>query len=403
MLLCTVSVAQQLQVTGYIKQLATFTTVNQSFLASFADDPLRKPLLELFPKQSQDYQIHNRINVQWYGKAGFSGGLGMRNRLFWGFTPKNYAQNKDIYALLGVQSFAGLVDFDTYLNLGINWLESENAVLYSVFDRLWLQWENEKVRVRLGKQRINWGINAAFNPNDLFNQYNFFDFDYEERPGVDALALQYYINPYSSIEMAYAPARDSLRKSVGAMLYRLNNWGYDWQVLAGYFKHDVVLGVGWAGNIGNAGFKGEVSYFLPLQPLWSAQNMVASTTVDYSFKNGIYVMAGYIFNQDGVADASFENQIGLAGAQLSAKNLLPYKHTVMITGGYNITPLFRFDLSWLQTPDLANTVAVPSLTYALRTNLDLLLLGQIYLAHHPQTDQLGFFSSAIFTRIKFSF
>ena len=35
-------------------------------------------------------------------------------------------------------------------------------------------------------------MNLVWNPNDLFNAFSFVDFDYEERPGSDALRIQKY-------------------------------------------------------------------------------------------------------------------------------------------------------------------------------------------------------------------
>ena len=69
------------------------------------------------------------------------------------------------------------------------------------FDRLFIEWNKEKWNIRIGRQRINWGINLAFNPNDIFNAYNFLDFDYEERPGVDAARVQYYYGSFSGLDL----------------------------------------------------------------------------------------------------------------------------------------------------------------------------------------------------------
>ena len=52
------------------------------------------------------------------------------------------------------------------------------------------------------RQRINWGQTLVWNPNDIFNAYSYFDFDYIERPGSDAIRLQYYPDYSSAIEMA---------------------------------------------------------------------------------------------------------------------------------------------------------------------------------------------------------
>jgi hypothetical protein len=384
---------------GYVKLLGTFNNINPNFLP---EDDIPEPVKPLFPYSSQDYQIHNRFNAKWYGPAGLSVGVGMRNRLFWGYTVRSYDDYRPLYNFLGFESFDELVDFSSYFDLSIIWWQNRNTVLHTVFDRLYLEWEQEKFRIRLGRQRINWGVNNAFNPNDLFNQYNFFDFDYEERPGVDAALVQYYINPYSSVEAAFTPGRDSIQQSVGAVLFRLNKWGYDWQLLAGYYLDDFAFGGGWAGNIRGAGWKGEATYFQPLNN-YSQSSLVVSLALDYSLRNGIYLMGGYIFNERGTTSSEFTDLVGLSTAQLSAKNLFPYKHTLLFTTGYNLTALLRFDFSWGQTPDFSNAFAVPSFTYSIIKNLDFLVLGQLFFANKPDTDQFGFFSSSIFTRLKYSF
>ena len=385
---------------GYVKLLGSFNNVNPEFIP---EDPLFEPFKPLLPTTSQDYQIHNRFNFKWYGPSGFTAGIGMRNRLFWGYQIRSFYNNQDLYSFIGIQSFEQLVDFNNYLDLSILWYGNENSVLYSVFDRMWLQWEGEKIRARVGRQRINWGINNAFNPNDLFNQYNFFDFDYEERPGTDAVLLQYYTSSLSSIEAAFTPGPDSIQQSVGAMLFRMNKFKYDWQFLAGYFKRDLALGMGWAGNIGNAGFKGETTYFLPIQESLSEENFVSSISIDYSFKNGIYLMGGYLFNQMGSDEPSALNVAFIGSAELTAKNIFPYQNSLMLTASKNITPLFTANLSWIQTPNFKNIIMVPSLTYSILANLDFMVLGQLFFTEHPTTAQLGFFSSSIFTRLKYSF
>ena len=150
-----------------------------------------------------------------------------------------------------------------FLDLSYLYWSSDEVLLHTIFDRLWAQWENKKWIVRLGRQRINWGVNTVWNPNDIFNQYNYLDFDYEERPGSDAVRIQYFPNFNNTLELAFSPLA-SLIKAVGALLYKTNKWNYDFQFLGGYYKKDAVMGLGWAGNIWNAGFKGEANYYSPL-------------------------------------------------------------------------------------------------------------------------------------------
>ena len=137
-------------------------------------------------------------------------------------------------------------------------------VAHSVIDRMLIQYSDEKWDITIGRQRINWGINNIWNPNDIFNAYNFLDFDYEERPGNDAVRIQRNLKNSSALELAYKSGKNK-DKHTAAFLYKLNKWKYDFQFLSGIYQTDYVLGGGWAGNIKEAGFKGEMSYFIPIK------------------------------------------------------------------------------------------------------------------------------------------
>lgn len=101
-----------------------------------------------------------------------------------------------------------------------------------------------------------------WNPNDIFNAYSFFDFDYVERPGSDALRLQYYNSEVSSTELAVKMNRD--KQVTAAGLYKFNAFEYDFQVLGGTLNQtDYVVGCGWSGAIESVSFRGELSYFQP--------------------------------------------------------------------------------------------------------------------------------------------
>ena len=78
----------------------------------------------------------------------------------------------------------------------------DSVVFNTTIDRVFLEYNKNDWEVRVGRQRINWGINLAWNPNDVFNAYSFFDFDYEERPGSDAIRIRKYTGIASSVELA---------------------------------------------------------------------------------------------------------------------------------------------------------------------------------------------------------
>ena len=146
---------------GYVKDLVTFNIVK--------DNPI------LGDEVLIDNLVHNRINFKWYPTANFSAVLELRNRLFHG----------DLVKIL--PNYSEFIDVNNdFFDLSANVVDRNNVVLHTMIDRLYIQWNKADWEVKLGRQRINWGTNLVWNPNDLFNAYSFFDFDYEERPGADA-------------------------------------------------------------------------------------------------------------------------------------------------------------------------------------------------------------------------
>ncbi len=213
--------------------------------------------------------------------------------------------------------------------MSFNWVNKYPVLFNTTIDRLYLDWNNDKWDVRVGRQRLNWGVNLTWNPNDIFNTYNLLDFDYEERPGVDAAKVQYNFTSFSNLEIAFAPSRspDSL---IGALKYAFNTHNYDLQFIGGNYFEDIVLGMGWAGNIKDAGFKGEISYFHGWRDNRFVNDAVStSVTVDYSLKNGLYMAGSFLYNS--AASNAIFSTTQLQSENLSPKILMPAKYTFLGT------------------------------------------------------------------------
>ena len=88
-----------------------------------------------------------------------------------------------------------------FVDLSWNILNEQSFFLNTTIDRLWVDLNYGKFQARIGRQRINWGQTLVWNPNDIFNAYSFFDFDYIERPGSDAVRLQYYPGSSSALKL----------------------------------------------------------------------------------------------------------------------------------------------------------------------------------------------------------
>lgn len=370
------------QLTGYLKYLGSYSFLNEDFIA-----PTPGTEIDL---RSFDQQVHNRIDLRYFWGA-WTASVGLRNRLFQGASPK-----QGLVFSQALDTDPGLVD------LSMVYWESDQVILHSIVDRLWLQYEAEKWSLRLGRQRINWGMTGVFNPNDLLNQYNFLDFDYEERPGADALRFQFFPDFYSHIEMAISANDKGLQTA--AMLYRNNRYRYDFQLIAAYYDQYLTAGGGWAGAIGGMGFKGEANYYLP-QEEGPDKVLVASIDLDYVFSNGLYLTLGYLYNQsaaEGLGVLAF-NSLN-AGQVLSPRNPYIYRNTGLLTLSYPFNPLISGSFTGMYSPDANSTILFPSLSYSLGTNWDVLVAGQLFLADNDlQASEYDWFVNALFIRLKWSF
>jgi len=331
--------------------------------------------------------IHNRLNFRYQPNSHFNFRLEVRTRLYYGELVQNYP------------GFAALAtSTNEPINLSKNWV-NQNAVLFnSTVDRASGEYLNGKWDITVGAQRINWGINTVWTPNDIFNTFNYFDFDYEERPGSDAARVQYAFNTSSSLELDVSPGKTT-EQDIEALMYHYNRWGYDFQVFSGIYHEDYTTGLGWAGNIKGAGFKGEVSYFTPYGSYSDTASLVASLSLDYGFKNGVYVLVSGLYNSMG-KDSSI-NIVQLTSETLSAKNMFPFKYTAFAEISYPFTPLFKATLAGMYTPSGNSIVALPSVTYSISNNWVLDLVGQCFFSEQNGGYQpLG---NSIYMRIKWGF
>ena len=335
--------------------------------------------------------FHNRLNAKYYANDKWSFVAESRTRLFYGEQLKLDSTFAD-----QIDRPMGLVD------LSVRWVDNRQILLHSLIDRAYVNYANEKWDIRLGRQRINWGLNLVWNPNDLFNALNFLDFDYEERPGNDAIRIQYYTGLLSSLDIAFAPD-DTLENSTAGILYKFNTQGYDLQSLVGYYKGDLALGGGWAGNLGNAGFKGEGTVFVPLAPSEDSISSVnLSATIDYLFGNGLYMSTAFLYNSNGKRSGGLFSQSGLFSGQPSPKNLFPSIWSFVLQANGNISPIFTGSGVIIYSPESDLTILVPSITYSIKENWDLDLIGQSLLLNIPG-GKYQHAGTSIFIRLKFSY
>lgn len=332
--------------------------------------------------------IHNRLNFKFNISSKLTARLEIRNRIFYG---EQIAQ---------VPEFGEIINqYPGYFNLSKLWVNDSNFVVQSVIDRMLLQYSADKWDIRLGRQRINWAINNVWNPNDIFNAYNFLDFDYEERPGNDAIRVQHFFKDNSTIEFAGKPGKEK-DQTIAAVLYKFNRNKYDIQLLSGVFNTDIVVGGGWAGSIKEAGFKGEVSYFHPRKEFTDSFGVVTtSAMIDYTFKNGWYTIFSFLFNSDPAT--SFNTDFKFVNFNITAKNLFPFRYSFYTGVTKQFTPVTSVNLAVIYSPTNNTLILFPSFAWNAAKNLDLDLTIQSFFA--TQYNRYQSQGTTIFLRGRWSF
>lgn len=319
-----------------------------------------------FSDPNFDNLIHNRLNFRWNMTDNLRFVAEGRNRIFYNTMFEDFPM------------FADILDMDDGLiDLSWVWLNEGAWIGHSEIDRLYLDYRHNNLQVRTGRQRINWGINLVSNPNDLFNTYSFFDFDYEERPGADAIRVQYHTGFAGRLEVAYSPAKRA-RNSVAALFWSTNIRGYDLQAIAGYYKNRSALGMGWAGNIEGAGFKGEATWFYDLEETNGTRNsnLVAATGVDYMFGSGTFAVLEFLYNG---GYQPMENIFLMLDQPLSPDNIMFSEYAITMSLQHSFSPVFNGSFAVMALPDQESFFLMPRAGWSLITNLDLDIISQIFL------------------------
>ena len=314
----------------------------------------------------KDNLIHNRLRIKLDLNSRFNAVVEMRNRAFFGQATKI---NPNLGNILNNDLGELDLSFVPY--------DQKELVIHSIFDRAYIKYSSDKWELRIGRQRINWGVNLAWNPNDLFNAYSLIDFDYQERLGVDALRLQYYIGEMSTIEISAQPGMN-IDESIFAGLWKFNLNGSDFQFLFGNYYEDVAIGFGLATNIKNAGVTIESTYFNPKNNSKTSEGLSTSFSVDYSTKSGIYFNSSFLFNSLGSTKKSTDdNLFGSFLTDISAKRLMPSKLTYFTQVSGNFTPAINGSMTIFHMKGEEMLLIMPSITYELKENLDTMLLAQL--------------------------
>ena len=364
-----------------------------------------------FDQWQNQSTIYNRFNLWWTPYNNLEFHAGIRNNFTFGPLVASYNNFID---------YSDLITYDNgYMDLTWKLVSDNSYVLYTTLDRLNVKWTKEKFEITIGRQRINWGTNMVWNPNDIFNAFNYFDFNYIERPGSDAILMEYYTSDFSSIQLAGKLSyRQELVDSLiiekklsltAAALYKFNKWSYDFQFFGGMMQTDLTAGLGWSGNIGGAGFTGEASWFRDIDNFADTSGVIiASISGNYIFKNELMLNLSVIYNSDGSTTNAYGDNNSILGSfstmfssSLNVKNLTPSRFDIFGQLSYPASPLINVSLSAMVNPYDKSSFIGPSATFSLTDNISLLLNGQLF--YGDKLTEFGDFGQMYYFDLKWSF
>jgi hypothetical protein len=318
----------------------------------------------MFEKWDQNWwtenQIHNRLNFEYHITSNLSFDLEVRNRFIYGDFVKT------------IPGYDRLIDSETGW-VDMSWLlaNKPSFLIHTTIDRLYLDYMVGKFQFRAGRQRINWGQSLVWNPNDVFNAYSYFDFDYVEKPGSDAMRVQYYTGVSSVLDVS--AKIDSSRKVTAAARYQFSLFNYDIQFMGGLFQDDdLILGAGWSGNIKGAAFRGELTWFHSTDNAHKEEVML-TVSGDYTFPNSLYIGLEYLFSNIEYGDFSFGEYYFMP---MNVKNIAFTDHSIFAQVSYPFTPLFTGQLAGMYFPSERGFYIGPSFDLSVLDNLTLSFIFQ---------------------------
>ncbi len=346
---------------------------NSALLASTRPDLLEETLWQniLYQRFNMDWRMHPSIRLE----------AGVRNLFYTGnITMLSYIEDN-----IGRDRGWG--------DLSWNIFSRENMLYHLNVDRLSLQWTKRSWEVKVGRQRINWGQTLVWNPNNIFNPYTFFQFNYPEHPGCDAIRTTYYHSPTSYTELAASLNRNG--KLTAALLHSRQTNGVGYQLMGGvYCGEDAVAGGALTTGWNRCTLRMEGAYFHPVvQGEERDEVLQVSAGADYIFSNNLAIQGEVLYRNRSV-DTGVESLFYFYTDPQSARELSVSRWSVLAQVAYPLNSRFSARLSGAYFTDKQLSYVGLFLNYRLSRSLEASLFSHFFNYAHDEPislrAQLGF-------------
>ncbi|MFH1198195.1 MAG: hypothetical protein V1720_21005 [bacterium] len=225
------------------------------------------------------------------------------------------------------------------VDLTWNPINEQNFSVSHFIDRLYFKQNFDFGEVVIGRQRISWGTGRIWNPTDLFNPINPASYYKNEKDGADALSMKFFLGDFTDLNLVYNP-KEKIAESNFGFRFRTNFNEFDLSLMGGYFDKQVVAGLDFAGNLFDAGVRGEGIITADKNDL-SNYRIKFILGADYQFTSEFYALLEYQFNGEGKTDKFKYELFRLMKGEI----LNLSKNYFVVSGFYQITPLFAVSLT----------------------------------------------------------
>jgi hypothetical protein len=277
---------------------------------------------------------------------------------------------------------ASSLPYPTYLDLTAYIYRGQSLDWRHSLYRGWLQYERDQLLLTLGRQRVAWGSGRIWNPTDRFNPVDPTAVEKDQKVGVDAFNTAWRYDGFGSFQVILAPGSSEhnvTRKVAGRWQDTFGE--FDVAAMGGLFGSEQVLGIDFAGNIGDGGGRLEVVRSTS-GPDGAYTQLMAG--YDYTlfhawFPGGLYLGVEYFYNGASSQHHSLTSQDRLQSLSRSLWGGML---------GYDLTALLRFDFLLLADMTRHSFFYAPRVIWSVTDSVDLAAIVQL-----PTDGQSGEFAS----------
>ncbi len=280
-----------------------------------------------------------------------------------------------------------------YLNLTRTITDTDRLYWRLRVFRGYVTLQHAGIQLTMGRQRISWGTGFAWNPTDLFNPFNPFAIERDEKDAVDVLYLEVPIGVLSRFEAAYAPATRTGRARAAVRVHS-NIRQYDVSFMAGTFRGDWVIGGDFSGYVGGAGLRGEVAYTMRQG---KGGSLRAILNMDYNFPHDYYAMIELYYNGPGTTDANKYDYFAL----LRGETFSLAKHYLAALLSKSPMPLLQLNFYTILNLNDGSGLLGPAAVYSVAENLDFTL--SVYYFMGDDQSELGRLGTSLFFMLQYYF